>query len=244
MENSIEVILIYFLIFMLGSCFGSFISALVYRRVKGISIISPPSFCDYCGKKILKRDLVPVFSFLFLRGRNRCCGQKISIDKVLVEIIGGLVFVFTFKTYGLIEGTYLAAVLLLCLLISVTDYKFLEIYDIDLKILIGSGVIYRLMVYGIDLSFILYCLIFTLGFKLLMVISKGGLGDGDLFFYLGLIFFLGNSQIPLLVLFSIWIGAAFAIAKAIRLRSLKGSIALCPAISLAFFLILVFRDYL
>ena len=89
---------------MLGASLGSFIGALVYRREKGVSIISPPSFCDYCGKKILKIDLVPVFSFLFLRGKTRCCGEKISKDKVLVELLGGLGFVFIFNLYGIFAG--------------------------------------------------------------------------------------------------------------------------------------------
>lgn len=223
---------------------GSFIGALVYRREKGISILSPPSFCDYCGKRILKRDLFPVCSFVFLRGRTRCCGKKISIDKVFLEILGGLGFVFAFFSYGIFEGIFLAGALLICLLISITDYKFMAIYDKDLKLLIILGFIYRMVFLKIDLRFLLISLFFSLVFLLIRWISKGGLGDGDLFFYLGLFCFLENYQIPNFILLSIWIGALIGLAKAIKNRSLKGSIALCPAIALAFVIIIFFKDYL
>lgn len=244
MEYKIYLILIYILIFMLGASFGSFISALVYRRQEGISIVSPPSFCDFCGKRILKRDLVPVFSFLFLKGKTRCCGQKISKYKVLTEIAAGLAFVFVFKFYNNFQGLFLAVALLISLLISLTDYEFLEIYDKDLKILLIIGFVYRLIFLKINLKFMSICFIFTLIFMLIRWISKGGLGDGDLFFYLGLFCFLENYLITRFILLSIWIGAFFAIIKAIRQKSLKGSIALCPAISIAFLLVIIFKDWL
>lgn len=237
-------LIIYFLIFMLGASVGSFIGALVYRREEGISIINPPSFCDYCGKRILKRDLIPVFSFIFLRGRTRCCGEKISIDKVFLEILGGFGFAFAFFSYGLFEGIFIACALSLCLLISFTDYKFMEVYDRDLKVLLILGFIYRLIFLSIDLRFLAYCLIFSLGFLIIRWISKGGLGDGDLFFYLALFCFLENSLIPSFILISIWVGAAFAIIKALRQRSLKGFIALCPAIFIGFLLVVIFKDFL
>lgn len=244
MEYKIYLILIYILIFMLGASFGSFISALVYRRQEGISIVSPPSFCDFCGKRILKRDLVPVFSFLFLKGKTRCCGQKISKDKVLAEIAAGLAFVFIFKSYNSFQGFFLLAALLFSLLISLTDFKFLEIYDKDLKILLIIGFLYRLIFLKINLKFMSICFVFTLIFMLIRWISKGGLGDGDLFFYLSLFCFLENYLITRFILLSIWIGAFFAIIKAIRQKSLKGSIALCPAISIAFLLVIIFKDWI
>lgn len=241
---SLDVFIIHFLIFMLGASLGSFIGALVYRREKGISILSPPSFCDYCGKRILKRDLFPVCSFVFLRGRTRCCGKKISIDKVFLEILGGLGFVFAFFSYGIFEGIFLAGALLICLLISITDYKFMAIYDKDLKLLIIWGFIYRMVFLKIDLRFLWISLVFSLVFLLIRWISKGGLGDGDMFFYLGLFCFLENYQIPNFILLSIWIGALIGLAKAIKNRSLKGSIALCPAIALAFVFIIFLKDHL
>lgn len=244
MNFNIEVIIIYFLIFMLGASFGSFISALAYRREVGISIVSPPSFCDYCGKRLGILDLIPVFSFIFLKGRTRCCGKKISKDKLIAEISLGFVFTLAFNRYSLLGFVFIATAFSLCELIAITDYKFLEIYDKDLKILLIIGFLYRLIFLKINLKFMSICFVFTLIFMLIRWISKGGLGDGDLFFYLGLFCFLENFLITRFILLSIWIGAFFAIIKAIRQKSLKGSIALCPAISIAFLLVVIFKDWL
>ena len=239
-----DIFLLNFLIFMAGASFGSFILALIERREAGISIVSPPSFCDYCGKRLGIFDLIPVFSFIFLKGKTRCCGKKISIDKLLAEVSLGLAFLIAFKSFSFLEFIFIAIAFTLCELIAITDYKFLEIYDSDLKILLIFGFIYRLIFLQIDFAFIKICIIFSGIFLLLRWISKNGLGDGDLFFYLGIFFFLETRLISIFILFSVWLGAIFAIIKAVRLKTLKAKIALCPAIYLAFALVIFFKDYL
>ena len=241
---SLAIFLMNFLIFILGASFGSFILSLIDRREEEISIVSPPSFCDYCGKRLGVLDLIPVFSFIFLKGKTRCCGKKISRDKLFVEISLGLIFLIAFKSFSILEFIFIAIAFSLCELISITDYKFLEIYDSDLKILLISGFIYRLIFLQIDFAFIKVCLIFSAVFLLIRWISKNGIGDGDLFFYLGIFFFLETRLIMIFILFSVWIGAIFAIIKAIRIKSMKAKIALCPAIYFAFVLVIMFKDYL
>ena len=244
MEIKADIIVINFLIFMLGASFGSFILALIYRRDEGISIVSPPSFCDYCGKRLGIIDLIPVFSFIFLKGKTRCCGKKISRDKVFAEINLGLIFLIAFRSFSFLEFIFIAIVFSLCELIAITDYKYLEIYDKDLKILLILGFTYRLIFLQIDFDFLKVCLIFSAIFLLIRWVSKNGIGDGDLFFYLGIFFFLDTRLIMFFILFSVWIGAIFAIIKAIRIKSMKAKIALCPAIYFAFVLVIFFKDYL
>ena len=229
---------------MLGASFGSFILALIYRRDEGISIVSPPSFCDYCGKRLGIIDLIPVFSFIFLKGKTRCCGKKISRDKVFAEINLGLIFLIAFRSFSFLEFIFIAITFSLCELIAITDYKYLEIYDKDLKILLILGFVYRLIFLQIDFDFLKVCLIFSAIFLLIRWVSKNGIGDGDLFFYLGIFFFLETRLIMFFILFSVWIGAIFAIIKAIRIKSMKAKIALCPAIYFAFVLVIFFKDYL
>lgn len=239
-----EILVLNFLIFMAGASLGSFILALIYRREEGISIVSPPSFCDYCGKRLGVFDLIPVFSFIFLKGKTRCCGKKISKDKLFAEISLGLAFILAFNRYNLLGFVFIATAFSLCELITITDYKYLEIYDIDLKILLIVGFFYRLIFLQINFVLLKICLIFSGIFLLLRWISKNGLGDGDLFFYLGIFFFLETRLISVFILFSVWLGAIFAIIKAIREKTLKAKIALCPAIYLAFVLVIYFKDYL
>ena len=227
------------IIFAIGACLGSFISALMDRRRLGMSIISPPSFCESCGKRIRPYDLVPIISFIILRGRCRFCKDKISIKTFLIEILGGLAFIFAFNIYGGTRTLILGLGLVTSLLIALTDYSYMEIYDIDCYVLIGLGFLYRLIYIEYDFEFFKISLIFVMVFLLIRYLSKGGLGDGDLFYYLGLFLFLDTSIIIKFILISLWIGAIFAIIKSIKIKSLKGEIALCPSILLAFALVLI-----
>jgi leader peptidase (prepilin peptidase)/N-methyltransferase len=73
-----------------GLVFGSFLNVLIHRLPRGENLAYPGSRCPGCGKPISPRDNVPVFSWLVLRGRARCCGVRISPRYPLVELIGGL----------------------------------------------------------------------------------------------------------------------------------------------------------
>jgi leader peptidase (prepilin peptidase)/N-methyltransferase len=74
----------------LGLVFGSFLNVVIHRLPLGQNLAFPGSRCPACGKPIAARDNVPVLSYLFLRGRARCCGAKVSLRYPLVEAIGGL----------------------------------------------------------------------------------------------------------------------------------------------------------
>jgi leader peptidase (prepilin peptidase) / N-methyltransferase len=72
-----------------GLVWGSFLNVVIYRVPLGMSVVTPPSHCPACGKPVAPYDNVPVFSFVILRGRARCCGAKMSPRYVIVELIGG-----------------------------------------------------------------------------------------------------------------------------------------------------------
>lgn len=76
---------------MLGLVWGSFLNVVIYRVPRGLSVVRPGSQCPGCGTPIKPWDNVPVFGFLLLRGRARCCGAKLSPRYPLVEAIGGVV---------------------------------------------------------------------------------------------------------------------------------------------------------
>lgn len=74
----------------LGLAFGSFLNVVIHRLPRGESLSHPPSQCPACGTPIRVRDNIPVFGWLMLRGRARCCGAQISPRYPLVELLGGL----------------------------------------------------------------------------------------------------------------------------------------------------------
>jgi leader peptidase (prepilin peptidase)/N-methyltransferase len=73
-----------------GLLWGSFLNVVIYRVPRGLSVVHPPSTCPGCSKLIKPYDNVPVLSWLFLRGKARCCGVRISPRYPLVELMGGL----------------------------------------------------------------------------------------------------------------------------------------------------------
>jgi leader peptidase (prepilin peptidase)/N-methyltransferase len=107
--------------FLAGLAVGSFATAVAHRVPRGISIAGPRSICPACGAQIGARDNVPVFSWLLLRGKARCCGARISPRYPLTELAVGLLFVATVLVYqhdaaeamiGLVFVTMLAVVTL------------------------------------------------------------------------------------------------------------------------------------
>ncbi len=71
---------------ILGACLGSFLNVCIYRIPKGESVVRPGSHCG-CGQPIAWYDNIPVFSWLILRGRARCCGRLFSIRYPVIELL-------------------------------------------------------------------------------------------------------------------------------------------------------------
>jgi leader peptidase (prepilin peptidase)/N-methyltransferase len=79
--------------FVVGLAAGSFATAVAHRVPRGMSIAGPRSQCPACGAQIAARDNVPVFSWLLLGGRARCCGARISARYPLTELAVAALFV-------------------------------------------------------------------------------------------------------------------------------------------------------
>ena len=103
------------IVFAFGLAVGSFLNAVIYRlavhqglypnsydrRNRGINPFQGRSFCPSCGHQLAWYDLVPLVSYLLLRGRCRYCGQRISLQYPFVELATGLLFVLIFAKLGL-----------------------------------------------------------------------------------------------------------------------------------------------
>jgi leader peptidase (prepilin peptidase)/N-methyltransferase len=87
------------LTFIVGTAFGSAINALVFRLRTGLPLFKDRSICPDCHRKLKTEDLVPIISYISLRGRCRYCGKPISLQYPLVELATGLLFMGTFVQY-------------------------------------------------------------------------------------------------------------------------------------------------
>jgi len=103
---------------MVGLCIGSFCNVLIYRMPRGLGIARGRSFCPACAHTLAAKDLVPLFSWAFLRGKCRYCGAKIPARYPLVELLGGALAVVAPLVFGW-RLSALVAFLAGCILLTI-----------------------------------------------------------------------------------------------------------------------------
>lgn len=93
--------LIFTIIFILGASIGSFLNVVIYRIPAELSLLHPPSRCPQCQHRLKPHDNVPIFGWLWLKGRCRYCRVRISPRYPLIEATTGGLFLATFWQFGL-----------------------------------------------------------------------------------------------------------------------------------------------
>jgi len=194
----------YLFIILLGFCVGSFLNVVIYRLKKEEGVIRNRSYCPNCGHKLDFLDLVPVFSFIFLKGKCRYCGGKISWQYPAVELGTGVIFLLIFVLYmtpnvgfeKIAQLIFLMIISSLLIVIFVYDLKHYIIPDRIVYPALGLCFFYRLsqlVVYSgwnLFLSFVLAGLGWAGFFLLIYLLSKGewlGFGDVKLALLMGLL---------------------------------------------------------
>jgi leader peptidase (prepilin peptidase)/N-methyltransferase len=120
--QTVVIIAVFF--FLLGTFVGSFLNVCITRIPEDISIVTPRSRCPRCGTPIKPYDNVPVFAWMWLRGKCRACGAPISAMYPLIELATGLLFVAAFLEFGITQTTvkWLFFTCLI-LILTVTDLR-------------------------------------------------------------------------------------------------------------------------
>lgn len=128
------------LLFPVGLVLGSFLTVVAHRVPRGESVVAGRSHCPACGAQIAAYDNVPVFSWLLLRGRARCCGARISPRYPLTEFATGLLYVATGLVFAGDPGELVLGLAFVTMLVAVTLTD-LERRIIPNKILIVGGIV-------------------------------------------------------------------------------------------------------
>lgn len=125
------------IVFLFGIAIGSFLNVVILRVPKGESLIKRSSHCMTCGAKIRPIDLIPVFSWLMLRGKCHNCGEKISARYPIVESLNGFLYILSFWVLD-INAKAIITCLLMSLLIVVgfMDWDTMEINEIVLAMIL------------------------------------------------------------------------------------------------------------
>ena len=175
-------------------------------------MVWPGSHCGSCGHALRPFDLIPVLSYLFLRGKCRYCGKPISFRYPLVELLTGFSFMLVYLKYGYtvwtVAGCIFAAMLIV---VSFTD--------IDEGI-IPNVITYPGMLIGLALAFftigiksaVIAMLGFGLFFLLIVILSRGGMGGGDVKLVALIGAFVGPLNSLLVFILSSLAGGLWAIA--------------------------------
>ena len=183
-------IFLYIVIFLYGIVIGSFLNVLIFRIPKKENIVQS-SHCMNCGRKLGWRDMVPVFSYIILRGRCRQCGARISIQYPLIEALNGVLYVVVFMAGGFTFSSVLYCLMTSALIvIAVIDERTYQIpvsqnlflyglYYFSSGKAIGGGDI-KLMAYAglllgaknIIFAFILACILGSVIHTIRMKVSK------------------------------------------------------------------------
>jgi leader peptidase (prepilin peptidase) / N-methyltransferase len=214
------MVFIYVYLFVLGAVLGSFYNVVGLRMPEKQSIVKPRSHCPSCKRTLDAKDLVPVLSYIFLKGKCRSCGSRISAIYPAVELVTGLLFMLAFYQFGLTGELAIALTFIsLLVIIFVSDIAYMIIPDKVLLFFIPVLLIERLAVPLDPWWEIFVGAICGFGLLLLIaLISKGGMGGGDikLFFVIGLT--LGFKLTLLTFMAASFIGAIFGVSGMIAGR--------------------------
>ncbi len=201
--------------FILGAVMGSFYNVLGLRIVNHESIIKPKSHCEKCGHILSWYELIPIFSFIFLKGKCHNCKTKLSYLYPFSEFFCGILFAISFYSFGFSPNLIISVVLSsLLIIVTVCDITYMIIPD---RFIVISAIIILLtklflfdvktflmsLLYGI-ISFVIMYLIMKLGDY---VFKKETLGGADV----KLMFIVGICLEPFLALLVIIIASMLAL---------------------------------
>ncbi|ABB16081.1 prepilin peptidase [Carboxydothermus hydrogenoformans] len=181
------------IIFLFGLIIGSFLNVVIYRLPRGQSILYPPSTCPNCGQRLKPWHLIPVLSFLLQKGRCAYCGGKISFKYPLVELITAFIFSVVHLKFGLSLLTlkYLLFFIFLIPLFFLDLENFLLPDKLTYPLFL-AGVLINLITRELSWKSLIFGVITGFGLLfLLALISRGGMGGGDIKLAAGLGAFLG-----------------------------------------------------
>lgn len=223
------------IVFLLGLSLGSFLNVVIHRLPRGESTAFPPSRCPGCGRRLGARELIPVVSFLVQGGRCRGCGQPISWRYPVVELLGGVLLLGVYARYrdlalvvfyGLFAGILLAA-------------TFIDLaHRIIPNRLLAAGLAGGVALFAWARPMPIWAaaaglLLAGAVMLILAVVSRGGMGGGDVKLAAVAGFFLGPGP-AMLALFLAFVagGAAGLVLLLTKMKGRKDFIPFGPYIAL------------
>ncbi len=252
---------------LFGLVIGSFLNVVIDRLPDGKSIVSPPSHCPACNRKLVAKDLIPVLSYIQLKGRCRYCAEKIPVRLPIVEAATGAGFGLI-CWYGsanwLLAGSAKPDYALICLaLLYFCLLLVIFVIDLDHQLILNR-LVYPAMVIalivsvlhtwaGFDLNALAFvpdlkhaaigCGIGLALFLLIAILSRGGMGLGDVKMAALMGLMLGYPSVLVAIFLAIIAGGIIAIILlAARKKGRKQAIPFGPFLALGTMLAMIWGN--
>lgn len=234
---------------VIGLLVGSFLNVCIYRIPKGESIVVNPSHCVKCHEKIKWYDLVPIISYLMLKGRCRKCGSKISIRYPIIEGINMLTYLCIYLLYSyqtpieMAKSMFLSSVLIV---IGVIDYETSYVYRKTILIGILGGIFFTIIDFengGWYTLNSIYGALFAGSIVTIIIVLTKGMGWGDLEICMVCGMFLGFRDSVVMLMLAFIIGGVGGIISVIsKRRKMKDYISFGPYIAVATIITILFGN--
>lgn len=237
------------LLFVFGLVAGSFMNVVIDRLPAGQSLVRPPSHCPTCKKRLTVADLIPVLSYGLLGGHCRYCKAPIPIRVPLVEAATGLTFGLLYMRFGL-SPQLVVALFYFCLLLVIA------VIDMDHQLILNR-LVYPAALIATALSLTAYrldivpdiehaaigCAIGLVLFLIIAILSRGGMGLGDVKMAALMGIILGYPAVLVAIFLAIAAGGLIAITLlATKIKGRKQGIPFGPFLALGTMLALIWGD--
>lgn len=212
-------------VLIFGMVTGSFLNVVIYRVPIGKSIVTPPSSCTNCGHQIKWYENIPVFSWLFLRGKCSGCGQKISAIYPMIELLNGFLYVLAFLRFGVsAELPFVFYFLSAMTATAIIDFKTQDVYSLMVLPLIILGLVRAFLTN--EITWMESAIGAAAGGGILLlaigvfyiVTKKIGMGLGDVYILAAIGAFTGIKYIPMILLAACLTGIIFFFAAKLIFR--------------------------
>ncbi len=228
---------------MYGLLIGSFLNVCIYRIPKRETIVWSRSHCMNCGYQLSWYDLIPLFSFIGLRGKCRKCHQRISLQYPLIEALNACLYFIIFSINGInfVSVIYCLATSALIVL-SVIDFKTFEIpFGINVFLFL-LGLLRLFMDLPNWSNYVVGFFSVSTFLLILYVITRGrGIGGGDIKLMAACGLLLGWKLIILALFLGAILGSIIHIAR-MKISKVEHKLAFGPYLSMGIFLAMLYGN--
>lgn len=234
-------------IFILGAAIGSFLNVVILRIPRDESVSFPASHCMSCNTPLRFWHNIPLLSWLFLRGKCAFCGEKISVQYPIIELLSALIFLFSVIKFGLtFQALGIAVTFDLLLALSAIDYRYKMVPDSlnlgALTVAVFSVTSFEQFGYNVTNA-----LLFAGGFSLLRfyisyIIKKEAMGEADIMIAATIGALIGVK----LGLVAIFLGAVLALPALLLTKDESDEskeLPFIPFLAIGCWLVLMFDSY-